>query len=177
MKDNTNNVRGFTLVELLAVIVVLAIVMLIALQAVLPSMERARRQTFAIEANGAIDAANTYFMSSWLTGGKGFPATEGGTNCVTIAYLYQEGYTELGSNYSGKVVVQKRGNIHLYYVFLQKDNSWMVYGAGTDIDYGGTYNGTYNVDINENDVEDYRAVAGFDVCETTGGGTGTETGS
>ena len=45
MNENNNNLRGFTLVELLAVIVVLAIVMLIALQAVLPAMERARRSS------------------------------------------------------------------------------------------------------------------------------------
>ena len=68
MNKKINSRRGFTLVELLAVIVVLAIVMLIALQAVLPAMDSARRQTFAIEANGAIDAANTYFMSSmWVS--------------------------------------------------------------------------------------------------------------
>ena len=168
MKDNTNNIRGFTLVELLAVIVVLAIVMLIALQAVLPSMERARRQTFAIEANGAIDAASTYFMSSMLTGGTGFPANEGATACVTIPYLYQEGYSELGSNYSGKVVVQKRGEIHLYYVFLQKDETWMINGAGTNVDeFNGLFNGTYNVDINESDVEDYQVIEGFNVCSTS----------
>mgnify|MGYP000776451270 CR=1 FL=1 len=167
MNENTNNLRGFTLVELLAVIVVLAIVMLIALQAVLPSMERARRQTFAIEANGAIDAANTYFMSSMLTGGSGFPATEGGTSCVTIAKLYEEGFTELGNNYSGKVIVQKKGNIHLYYVFLEKDDTWMVNGAGTNIKYSGSYSGTYNEDINEDDVEDYRQIADFATCPSS----------
>ena len=164
MNENNNNLRWFTLVELLAVIVVLAIVMLIALQAVLPAMERARRQTFAIEANGAIDAANTYFMSSYLTGGKGFPATEGATNCITIEKLRDGGYTELGNNYSGKVVVQKKGNLHLYYVFLEKDDTWMVNGAGTDIKFSGTYNGSFNEDINEDDVEDYRQIADFATC-------------
>ena len=37
---NINNNHGFTLVELLAVIVVLAIVMLVAVQSVLPQMEK-----------------------------------------------------------------------------------------------------------------------------------------
>ncbi len=39
--------RGFTLVELLAVIVILAIIMLIAIPAVLSTLESARRKTFA----------------------------------------------------------------------------------------------------------------------------------
>lgn len=171
MRENTKNLRGFTLVELLAVIVVLAIVMLIAVQAVLPQMERARRQSFAIEANGAIDAAQTYFMSSSLTGGEGFPATEGGTSCVTIEQLYNGGYTELtpstssGTGYSGKVVVQKKGNIYLYYVFLEKDKTWMVYGAGTDVDqFNGAYNGSINRDINESNVVDYTAKSDLAVC-------------
>ena len=155
MNENKKNLRGFTLVELLAVIVVLAIVMLIAVQAVLPQMERARRQSFAIEANGAIDAAQAYFMSSSLTGGDGFPANDGDTECVTIDDLYTGGYTELDDDYSGKVVVQKKGNIHIYYVFLEKDDTWMVYGAGTDIKYDGTFNGTTNEEITEENVVEY----------------------
>lgn len=170
MNRNTNDLRGFTLVELLAVIVVLAIVMLIALQAVLPSMERARRQTFAIEANSAIDAANTYFMSSYLTGNSGFPGNDEDTECVTITELYENGYTELNPNtYSGKVVVEKKGNIYLYYVFLEKDGTWMVNGAGTDQETTATsfsgYNGTYNEDINEDDVWEYNSdLTDFAVC-------------
>ena len=58
MKD----LRGFTLIELLAVIVVLAIIMLIAVNAVLPQMEKARRSSFAIEANGAIQAAHLVLL-------------------------------------------------------------------------------------------------------------------
>lgn len=169
MSDNSKNLRGFTLVELLAVIVVLAIVMLIAVQAVLPQMERARRQSFAIEANGAIDAAQTYFMSSSLTGGDGFPATEEGTSCVTIQDLYTGGYTELQyPNYSGKVVVQKKGNIYIYYVYLEKDDTWMINGAGSDVpSTDGTYKGTVNKDITERDVYDYQSSSlapNFDSC-------------
>lgn len=166
MNDNTKNLRGFTLVELLAVIVVLAIVMLIAVQAVLPQMERARRQSFAIEANGAIDAAQTYFMSSSLTNGTGFPSSNGNIACVTIEQLYDGGYTELDkTGYSGKVVVQKRNNIYIYYVFLEKDKTWMVNGAGTDIaEFNGQYNGQVNKDITENDVVDYQAISDFATC-------------
>ena len=117
MNKKINSRRGFTLVELLAVIVVLAIVMLIALQAVLPAMDSARRQTFAIEANGAIDAANTYFMSSMWVSDAGSVSLPIGNEevCISIEALYNAGYTELSpENYSGQVVVKKKGNIYLY---------------------------------------------------------------
>lgn len=44
-KNTTKKLKGFTLVELLAVIVILAIIMIIAIPAVLNTMESARRKT------------------------------------------------------------------------------------------------------------------------------------
>ena len=151
MDKKNNSLRGFTLVELLAVIVVLAIVMLIALQAVLPAMENARKQTFAIEANGAIDAANTYFINSSLTGdiAASLPFEDDTSNCVTIETLRTQGFTELGTNYEGKVVVTKKGSIYLYEVYIQKDRALMVNGAGND--------GRNNVDIDSGAVFSFNA--------------------
>ena len=68
MKDLLKNRKGFTLVELLAVIVVLAIIILIALPAVLNSMEKARRNSFAIEANEFVKAAETGYSMAVLNG-------------------------------------------------------------------------------------------------------------
>lgn len=161
MNKKINSRRGFTLVELLAVIVVLAIVMLIALQAVLPAMDSARRQTFAIEANGAIDAANTYFMSSMWVSDAGRESLPIGNEevCISIEALYNAGYTELSpENYSGQVVVKKKGNIYLYTVYIQKDETMMVNGAGND--------GTYNEDITEADVVDWDKEAFNGTCST-----------
>ena len=53
------NKKGFTLVELLAVIVILAVLILLALPAVLRTMERARDRAFITEANTIIRAAET----------------------------------------------------------------------------------------------------------------------
>ena len=50
--------KGFTLIELLAVIVVLAIVMVLATTTVLPYMTKATKNSFAIEANAAVDAVS-----------------------------------------------------------------------------------------------------------------------
>ena len=68
MKELLKNRKGFTLVELLAVIVVLAIIILIALPAVLNSMEKARRNSFAIEANEFVKAAETAYSMAALNG-------------------------------------------------------------------------------------------------------------
>lgn len=163
-----NSFRGFTLIELLAVIVVLAIIILIAVNAVLPAMERARRSSFAIEANVAIDSASGYFMSAGLTGSSnGLPSTSGDTACVTIEDLILGGYSELdNSEYRGKVVVTKGSNlttqdvpneykndysnVYFYQVWIKKGDSMVILGEGT------TTNGGYpvaNVSIGEGDVE------------------------
>ena len=124
-----NDKHGFTLVELLAVIVVLAIVMLVAVQSVLPQMEKARRQTLALDAQTAIEAANTYFMNLSLSTGKGFPSANNGKNCVDIATLINTGYFSVKGKYEGRVVVEKSNNNYLYTVYLRKDQL-MVNGKG-----------------------------------------------
>lgn len=160
MNRNTNNMRGFTLVELLAVIVVLAIVMLIAVQAILPQMENARKSVFALEANGAIDAAQTYFMNNSLSSGQnGFPVADGGTSCISIDDLIDKGYSDLEKGtYSGKVIVTKKANstLYLYTVYIQKNQTLVVAGKGNDAGY--------NADVVGSDVVDY---AQWDVAYET----------
>ena len=60
--------RGFTLVELLAVIVVLAIIMIIAVPAVLDSMEAAKFNSFKIFGQNAIRKAMELHQEEELTG-------------------------------------------------------------------------------------------------------------
>ena len=129
---NKNNNNGFTLVELLAVIVVLAIVMLVAVQSVLPQMEKARRQTLALDAQTAIEAANTFFMNKSLSEpSKGFPTATGESNgrCVAISTLISEAYFSAKGSYSGSVLVYKDNNQYLFKVWLMKDQL-MIPGAG-----------------------------------------------
>lgn len=58
-----NNKKGFTLVELLAVIVILAVVILIAVTAVIPRMNKAKKKAFADEALAYIKAAEEYVVA------------------------------------------------------------------------------------------------------------------
>lgn len=147
--NNIKNKQGFTLVELLAVIVVLAIVMLIAVQAVLPAMSESRKNIFSIEANGAIESAQTYFMNNSLGGsGDKLPVNEGTVKCVTVKQLIDAGVSDLStSNNEGVVLVAKKGNNYLYTVYLtKKSDGLMVNGYGN--------NGNYNVDITKDHVKD-----------------------
>lgn len=164
MQKKINNMYGFTLIELLAVIVVLAIVMLLAATAVLPTLNSAQRQTFAIEANTVMEAANAYFINESLTGGSNsLPVSEGTVKCVSVDTLVSEGHLDLDTtDYSGQVLIEKSGNNYLYVVYLF-NSSYMVNGKGLDS------NGTANVDIDSDDVEDLSSSAQkkYSDCSTT----------
>lgn len=142
-----NAFRGFTLIELLAVIVVLAIIILIAVQAVLPQMDKARRNAFAIEANTAIQAAQAYFTAGDIMGGDTLPNDTTTQKCVPINVLVSNGFYDVDvSKYSGSVQVEKIGNLFLYKVWIH-NNEYQILGDGSD--------GNNNKDVSLNDVEDY----------------------
>lgn len=64
------NKKGFTLVELLAVIVVLAIIMIIAVPSVLNSMTDARRNSFAVYGEKLINSAQAQAQSTSMVNGS-----------------------------------------------------------------------------------------------------------
>jgi len=150
MKQSINNKKGFTLIELLAVIVVLAIVMVLAAQAVLPRLAEARQDTFATEANTAIESAHSYFLNGVLGGAnETLPTNEGGVRCVTIQTLIEKGFFDADvENYAGRVMVKKVGSLYLYAVTL-KNQTLMVINQG--------FEGNYNKDVTKSVVEDYVA--------------------
>lgn len=138
-----NSTRGFTLIELLAVIVVLAVVMLIAVNAVIPRMESARKQAFAIEVNGLIEAAQAYFVTSSITDNK--VVSTG--SCVTVDELIEEGYSELEHDkYNGRVVVTVSGSMYLYSAWLT-NNQYMAVEKGVSAGY--------NTSVDEDDIAAY----------------------
>ena len=145
MKNVKRDVRGFTLVELLAVIVVLAIIMLIAVNAVLPRMNSAREQAFAIEANALMEAAQTYVFNESLS-------TLGALkDCGTV------------SNYTGKVLLEQDGSTYKYKVYLQ-NGQFMVKGIGFE-EVDGVKK---NVVITEDHVDPYAEsswVADNETCD------------
>lgn len=100
-----NTRKGFTLVELLAVIVILAIIMIIAIPAVLSTMEQARQKTFSEYVTKVHNAANNFYLKN-----RSFDTTAVGTS-VSITngtcYVYtlaQIGMTSTG-DYQGAAAV------------------------------------------------------------------------
>ena len=60
--------KGFTLIELLAVIVILAILALISTPVILNIIEKARKKAFEDSIYGVLDAAQQYYVESYLDG-------------------------------------------------------------------------------------------------------------
>ncbi len=93
------NKKGFTLVELLAVIVILAILILFALPAVISTMETARAGAFKNEVNAVVNDAQTAFSRKSFSNSPDIkPVTIGGVTyrymCMTLKQLYTEGYSQ-----------------------------------------------------------------------------------
>ena len=107
--------KGFTLVELLAVIVILAIIMIIAIPAVLQTMQSARQKTFKEYVTKVYTAAqNSYLSDSTLgegaSGSKAVTVTVTGANeaetrtCKGYDVATGLGLSSVGS-YTGTVLV------------------------------------------------------------------------
>ena len=99
VKDLKNK-KGFTLVELLAVIVVLAIIILIAMPAVMSAMDKARRNALVTEANEITKIAQTAFADKQMSASGLTDA------CFDINWLITEGYMDKKKDgYSGYVTI------------------------------------------------------------------------
>ena len=115
MKKMLKNSKGFTLVELLAVIVVLAVIILIAMPAVMSSMDKARKNALLTEVSEITKVAQTAYASDSM--GTGITEI-----CYNLDYLVKEGYLDKNlENYTGEV-------------FLSIDNG--VVTASVDISNG-----------------------------------------
>ncbi len=176
-----NAFRGFTLIELLAVIVVLAIIILIAVQAVLPQMDKARRSALAIEANQAIQSAQSYFTAGDLMGGDTLPAQVGSWKCISIHDLIDQGFYDADKNeYYGTVYVKKGSNNYFYRVYLHNDEYMIISrkggtaGEGAGVDSWSSPN--ENININLDDVENYdnaKWKSSYGECEQASGSSTT----
>lgn len=102
------NKKGFTLVELLAVIVVLALIMVLVLPNVMDSMNSAKQQTFLLYANRMLDAAMSKRASDELAGNA--------SDCYLISTL-NNGNT---NKYTGKVVYDT--STQKYKISMYDDN-------------------------------------------------------
>ena len=96
------NKKGFTLVELLATIVILAILITTAVTVVLPIIERARKNAFITEAKEYMKAARSASVDNAL---ENEHDTEATTSCFEISELTGEYVKNDKGNYSGTVTI------------------------------------------------------------------------
>ena len=105
------NKKGFTLVELLAVIVILAVVMLIGGTTVLPMMQKAQKSSLGTEGVSLKKAAENAFQTELIKGaGASFKSTD--KVCFSMQYLCKTGAFDkgcdglsAGDKYAGSVLV------------------------------------------------------------------------
>lgn len=106
------NSKGFTLVELLAVIIVLTVVILIALRAVIPQMEKGRRKAFTDEANTIGKAAiNKYTADLQREDGSDdlFNGEEVNSVCYDFDTLKDTYIKKYDDSYKGSIEVCTSG--------------------------------------------------------------------
>jgi type IV pilus assembly protein PilA len=157
MKDTR---KGFTLVELLAVIVILAIIMIIAIPAVLSTMEQARQKTFSEYVTKVHNAANNFYLKN-----RSFDETQVGTQLTVTGgtcYVYtlaQIGMTSTG-DYTGDAAVCQIGTNTKVLVRLTDKN----YHNKSVASAGGWWNFTDNGEV---DVKSGLATGSKEFATTT----------
>ena len=114
-----NNKKGFTLVELLAVIVILAVVVLIAMTAVVPKMNEAQKNSFVTEVNKFVQGAQTLYTSLSINGDfTSVPTLSANGGTVTLQELVSAGAIEKSniSSYSGCIKITINNGVASYEV-------------------------------------------------------------
>lgn len=116
--------NGFTLVELLAVIVVLALIMVLAIPAVLDTMNKARKQAFVEFADDSVRIVQTRYVGDSGPGGA-----------IQGAGFYVYNFKDLGKlgtgNYEGYVVVDASNVDDVRYIITMWDKYYQIINYDT----------------------------------------------
>ena len=133
------NKKGFTLVELLAVIVILAVLILLALPNVIKIMNNAKKNAFQDEVLSYLKTAQTNFIESQISGST---ETTFSNKIETLPKLDIE--DKSGYEYCIKIFEDETGDITYNYVFSNGTYSAYsnVNNAGedlTDVNIDSTY--------------------------------------
>ncbi len=125
--------NGFTLVELLAVIVILAVLVLLAVPSVLKMMDGAKENAFNIEAENIIDGAKLKYSDDLLEGTLPSSTTTTISSVSVTGYCYDiTGLTEyIDKSFTGKIgsvlIDATNNNYYIWYA----DGSHSVTASST----------------------------------------------
>ena len=127
-----NNKKGFTLVELLAVIVILAVVMLVGITSIGPLMANSRKSALRSDGLDLMNAAKTAYQAEALKTDPSFTATT--TVCMSLDWLKNEGYTENKNKYKGSVLVTYASGQYSYKYWIA-NGTYAFLGADANTGY------------------------------------------
>ena len=118
------NKKGFTLVELLSVIVILSVIVLIATNAVVPMADSAKKQVLAMEANTLVKAAQTLYVQN----------SSSSSACYTYDELMNSGLIEKDDDsYRGSISIEVDGNGKYTYKIWLSNGQYMINGITPDV--------------------------------------------
>lgn len=145
-----NNKKGFTLVELLAVIVILAVVMLIGITSIGPLMANSRKSALRSDGLDLMNAAKTAYQAEALKTTPAFTAIE--TVCMPLDWLKAQGYTENKQNYKGSVLVTYASGQYSYKYWIA-NGTYAFLGADENTGYDDKDKVMNYDDSQNNDLE------------------------
>lgn len=142
------NKKGFTLIEIIAVTVLLAILILLAVFAIIPQIKKSRINAFGDEVLNYANGAETKYVADGLDSEYGDLPVNG--ICFSTSELKKE-YVKTEKNYKGIVILKSDvGSQKLKrYVYLASDK--YVYNSTNDVNEGLT-GINHLVNINKNDI-------------------------
>ena len=142
--------KGFTLVELLATIVVLSVIVLIATPIILNVIEKAKKGALVSSVNGLVESANMYYTNEIIKGDINEDVVfdfEEGIQTSTNKLSYK------GKVYNGKLILTSDSDIITciddgkYYAYKEKDSDEVISGIGTCLYDGTTGDFTIESDV------------------------------
>ena len=142
--------KGFTLVELLATIVVLSVIALIAVPIVINVIEKAKKSALVSSVNGLVESANMYYTNEIIKGDISDNVIfdfEKGIQTSDNKLSYK------GKVYNGKLILTSDSDVITciddgkYYAYKEKNSDEIVSGIGTCLYDGTTGDFTIESDI------------------------------
>ena len=118
------NKKGFTLVELLSVIVILSVIVLIATNAVVPMADSAKKQVLAMEANTLVKAAQTLYVQN----------SSSSSACYSYDELIDSGLIEKDDeSYTGSISIKVDSEGKYTYKIWLSNGQYMINGITPDV--------------------------------------------